>query len=916
MRLSHLLIRTLLFLIFPISANTQSWLWAKKSLVIDNINTLPQKTCIDSRGNTLLLSLKQDRFILSKHDINGTMLWKRELFLVTIGNSNLSTLCVDELDNIYLATGAMNKIDNIVINTPSPYGLLKFNSSGRYIWGRTINYAPLVFAPTLINSGNRIFMALRMEPFGNLTYNNTVYNNIGGNTKCSFIASLDTSGMVQWYKRIYSPPQPLACNPRDVFPSMTVNAGKDLFLSGEVTNKLMGDGIAIIDKPYTCKYYQYGLLINGNTGQVKWAKELEIDTLAPKPNMSLIQQPVMATVLSNGYSVLYKYTTRDTALGSFTYKTDGILNMLYLYDTAGNFIRKDSLGKVETGWHRILQLIAGDATSFYCSGLYTEPFDGIKTYEAKKWDTLLHPIWEKRTEYNDLVPYFSSTSLYYRNKMLNMTLENGSGSNLIYAYFGADSLLPTGNRQFVRMLDSSNFISGTVFFDQNLNGIKDATEPPAPGVLISDNSGNRIYASTNNAGYYEASVTPGTYTLKPLNLAVAYPNHTNVNPTNYSVVISGYGSYLRNKNFGLRVSSPVNDGQVNITAYTIARPGGTLWFKTQVSNPGTSPFNGTYKISYDTARLSYISSIHPPTTITPPQLTYTISGTNPASTVFNDISFSVKTTVVAGDTIKVKAELLTTPSDGLPINNTDSIFRIVRTSFDPNNKEVYPFKDVKYDSVTAGRQELDYTIHFQNTGTDTAFAVLIADTLDTKLDISSFHIVASSHPVIVRWNGSVIAGFYFPNILLPDSTTNQVKSNGFIRFKIRPKTSVLLSDIVKNDASIYFDYAAPVKTNTVTSNFVTSVVTGINNITTTDKNLDVWPRPAKEEIRYRVIANSFNELTNVSIYDNQGRLVLSRSERIIGQQTYHLNVSRLSMGIYYLIINTRQKKFVQQIVID
>ena len=49
---------------------------------------------------------------------------------------------------------------------------------------------------------------------------------------------------------------------------------------------------------------------------------------------------------------------------------------------------------------------------------------------------------------------------------------------------------------------------------------------------------------------------------------------------------------------------------------------------------------------------------------------------------------------------------------------------------------------------------------------------------------------------------------------MPDSGTNKLLSNGFIRFRIRPDSTVALGDIIPNKASIYFDYNTPIVTNT------------------------------------------------------------------------------------------------------
>ncbi|GEM_PF-4204670 len=58
-----------------------------------------------------------------------------------------------------------------------------------------------------------------------------------------------------------------------------------------------------------------------------------------------------------------------------------------------------------------------------------------------------------------------------------------------------------------------------------------------------------------------------------------------------------------------------------------------------------------------------------------------------------------------------------------------------------------------------------------------------------------------------------IATWDFKKILLPDSTTDEAGSHGFILFKIKPTTGLTVGDEFTNKAAIYFDYNLPVITN-------------------------------------------------------------------------------------------------------
>jgi hypothetical protein len=74
----------------------------------------------------------------------------------------------------------------------------------------------------------------------------------------------------------------------------------------------------------------------------------------------------------------------------------------------------------------------------------------------------------------------------------------------------------------------------------------------------------------------------------------------------------------------------------------------------------------------------------------------------------------------------------------------------------------------------------------------------------------------SSHPYCWELTGNGVLIIEFPGIVLPDSNINETRSHGFVSFRIRPKSSILPLQFIENTAAIYFDFNAPVITNTVT----------------------------------------------------------------------------------------------------
>ncbi len=149
---------------------------------------------------------------------------------------------------------------------------------------------------------------------------------------------------------------------------------------------------------------------------------------------------------------------------------------------------------------------------------------------------------------------------------------------------------------------------------------------------------------------------------------------------------------------------------------------------------------------------------------------------------------------------------------GNPAN--DEICQVVVSSFDPNDKQAFP-TGVGWQSYIEPNTPLDYQIRFQNTGTDTAFTVVIRDTLSVLLDPATIRPGASSHPYTWALSGAGILTFTFNNILLPDSNINEAASHGFVQFHIDQRPNNFLGNYIGNQAGIYFDFNTVVLTNTV-----------------------------------------------------------------------------------------------------
>ncbi|MBK9629214.1 MAG: hypothetical protein IPO56_16365 [Flavobacteriales bacterium] len=121
-----------------------------------------------------------------------------------------------------------------------------------------------------------------------------------------------------------------------------------------------------------------------------------------------------------------------------------------------------------------------------------------------------------------------------------------------------------------------------------------------------------------------------------------------------------------------------------------------------------------------------------------------------------------------GTDLIATATVSTTSADADLANNTFQQVRTITGAYDPNDK-LATTSSGSNDVWQINTDEwIDYTIRFQNTGTDTAFNVVITDTLLGTLDPGSIIMGAASHAF--TWDAS---GPRHTEVLLPQHPTTR-----------------------------------------------------------------------------------------------------------------------------------------------
>ena len=247
----------------------------------------------------------------------------------------------------------------------------------------------------------------------------------------------------------------------------------------------------------------------------------------------------------------------------------------------------------------------------------------------------------------------------------------------------------------------------------------------------------------------------------------------------------------------------------------------------------------------------------------------------------------------------------------------------IRGSYDPNDKQAFP-KGFTSQHIIAPNTRLDYLVRFQNTGNDTAIGVYVIDTLDTNLNPESLEMGAASHNYELSMqtvkSGKTFLRWQFNNIMLPDSNTNEPKSNGFIQYRISPKANLPLGTKVRNHAEIYFDFNPPIITNQTLTTYdnrifkdstlnsrVQILFTTQTAMTLDQLGVKLYPNPVTQN----QLTASFSNPGKLVLYDAQGKVVFSK-DKIEGTQTLPLE---LQSGFYTARIVTAKGSLVHKVLV-
>ncbi|MEO8589106.1 MAG: hypothetical protein ABI432_07055 [Flavobacteriales bacterium] len=446
-------------------------------------------------------------------------------------------------------------------------------------------------------------------------------------------------------------------------------------------------------------------------------------------------------------------------------------------------------------------------------------------------------------------------------------------------------------------------LGGSSWYDVNGDCVHDANEVGIPySPLQLQPSGEVIL--TNSDGGFHLPLLNGSYTLEQLD-ATLVPICPVVQPIPFTVNTDDTVLALANG------STQPLDLRASIATGT-ARPGFAMSVSASARNLGPQVSGPvTFTVQLDPA-ITYTTATPTPTSVAGGTVTWDLPAFNSYQVNMFQVTCQVPAGTALGTVLANTATVTNTLPDSDPTNDVDVVYTTVTGSLDPNEKLVSTSSNYSDSQYFIGTDAfLDYTIRFQNTGTDSAITVLVTDTLPATVDITSFQQGATSHACVVSFKPGRVVEWRFDNIMLPDSNVNEAESHGLTSFRIRPNEPVLPGEVIANNADIFFDFNTPVRTNdaVVTAEMSTAVGTAGQG------RPGLRAAVVGEHLVLYAEGDGF-AATSVRMLSMDGRVARSVGTTVIDRNGTALAIDGFSSGCYMLLVDgadghTRSMRFVK-----
>lgn len=437
-------------------------------------------------------------------------------------------------------------------------------------------------------------------------------------------------------------------------------------------------------------------------------------------------------------------------------------------------------------------------------------------------------------------------------------------------------------------------LTGHVYLDYNGNGQRDSGEPPFPQtVVLADTVRNLLGTAQPQQAEFRLYGPPGDYFLR---LAAV--------PANYQLT-QGSSGYVGNlgdisrvdtdRNFGLAALNNRPDLRLTLTPLGVARRGVALRYQAHLENRGTTTVSGAVTVVADPSAV-YVGAQPAPTATRGDTVRWAFQNMAPFQARDFVLVTSLPVNLPLGQAIHTRGFATTPDPDVSPNNNHDDNEQLVVASSDPTDLVVNRTR-LSPQEVQRGTP-LDYTVRFQNVGSDTVSYLMIQDSLPgQQFLLATADVVAQSHNC--EWDitadGQLV--LRFPGVKLPPQAINAVGAQGFVRFLVEPKHTLPLGTLIPNTAHLSFNGNWPLATNGVTT-----LVQYANGLAAEPgaTRLSLYPNPAEAAAPVILTADVPTAgRAQVRISDVLGRPVRQENtSATAGQWHYAVPTAALRAGVY------------------
>lgn len=444
----------------------------------------------------------------------------------------------------------------------------------------------------------------------------------------------------------------------------------------------------------------------------------------------------------------------------------------------------------------------------------------------------------------------------------------------------------------VYSFDTNFSIKGQAQIDDNKNGCETETRG-YPGLIFDvykDNIKIGNYSSTI-AGQLDFALSEGNYILKPQIDKAFYT----ISPTTLDVNFPQDGTTVE-QDFCIVPKGDINDVEVSLVPTNEARPYRSTIFKIVLENNGDVPAFGKIKLEFDDNYMDHHVTKPYRDAYETGQLFWEYSQVKPGEVVeyycemFLNSPTDEDYPLKGGEVLnyKVSAIPVSTIVDETPKNNEFTFAQTVVNSHDPNDKVCLQGKSITIDEVG---DYAYYVIRFENVGTASAIDVVVKDELDvSKFDIASLKVTSASHDYETVVTDNVVE-FKFDDINLP---YQDYANDGYISFKVKTKPNLKEGDSFSNTAKIYFDFNAPIITNTYT----TTIAPELSTKDFDDSITKLYPNPVSNQLNI----SSKKDILSIRLLDITGKELQTTATFAVKNTT--LNLNHLKRDVYFVNVKT------------